>query len=70
MRFTTKCDVGYTRHIECVRRLPMDNVRDPRQHINEEPRDDFMDTAMGFAGMFGFMFVVFAAAVIVKFIIS
>jgi hypothetical protein len=48
----------------------MENVRDPRLHINEEPRDDFMDTAIGFAGMFGFMFVVFTIAVVVKFIIS
>jgi hypothetical protein len=48
----------------------MENIRDPRHHINEEPRDDFMDTAMGFAGMFGFMFVVFAAAVIIKAIVS
>lgn len=48
----------------------MENVRDPRQHINEEPRDDLMDTAMGFAGMFGFMFVVFTVAVVVKFIIT
>jgi hypothetical protein len=46
------------------------DVNDPRHHVNEEPRDDFFDTAMGFAGMFGFMFVVFAIAVIVKFIIS
>lgn len=48
----------------------MENIRDPRQHVNEEPRDDFLDTAMGFAAMFGFMVVVFAAAVIVKFIID
>ncbi|MBW5447307.1 YqzM family protein [Cohnella sp. CFH 77786] len=48
----------------------MDNVRDPRLHVNEEPRDDFQDTAMGFTVMFGFMVVVFAAAVIVKAIIS
>ena len=48
----------------------MENVRDPRQHINEEPRDDFMDTAIGFGAMFGFMFVVFAAAVVIKFFIS
>ncbi|XID95762.1 YqzM family protein [Paenibacillaceae bacterium WGS1546] len=48
----------------------MENVRDPRQHINEEPRDDLMDTAFGFIAMFGFMFVVFTVAVVVKFIIS
>lgn len=48
----------------------MQNVTDPRQHINEEPRNDFADVATGFAGMFGFMVVVFTAAVVVKFIIS
>lgn len=48
----------------------MENVRDPRQHINEEPRDDLMDTAIGFGAMFGFMFVVFTVAVVVKFIIT
>jgi hypothetical protein len=48
----------------------MENVRDPRLHINEEPRDDFFDVAIGFGAMFGFMLVVFAVAVIVKFIIT
>lgn len=48
----------------------MENVRDPRQHINEEPRDDLMDTAIGFGVMFGFMAVVFIAAVVIKFVIS
>jgi len=48
----------------------MDKVIDPRQHVNEEPRDDLQDTVMGFGVMFGFMFVVFAIAVIVKFIID
>lgn len=48
----------------------MENVRDPRQHFNEEPRDDLMDTALGFGVMFGFMFVVFTIAVVVKFLIS
>ncbi len=48
----------------------MANVTDPRQHINEEPRDDLFDVAAGFLAMFGFMFVVFTVAVVVKFIIS
>ncbi|HIW34685.1 MAG TPA: YqzM family protein [Candidatus Paenibacillus intestinavium] len=48
----------------------MENVSDPRQHINEEPRDDLKDVIVGFGGMLGFMVVVFAAAVIVKFFIS
>jgi hypothetical protein len=45
----------------------MDNVQDPRQHVNEEPRNDFADTAAGFAAMFGFMFVVFVIAVLIKY---
>jgi len=68
--FTTKSVVGYTVVIDIVRRLPMENARDPRLHINEEPRDDLMDTALGFGAMFGFMFVVFTVAVVVKFLIS
>ncbi|MFC5405583.1 YqzM family protein [Cohnella soli] len=48
----------------------MENARDPRQHINEEPRDDFQDVAVGFGAMFGFMFIVFLVAVVVKFNIS
>ncbi|MDQ6419895.1 YqzM family protein [Paenibacillus sp. LHD-117] len=48
----------------------MENVRDPREHVNEEPRDDLMDVVFGFGGMLGFMTIAFAVAVIVKFIIS
>lgn len=44
----------------------MENVRDPRLHVNEEPRDDLKDVMVGFGVMLGFMTVVFAAAVIVK----
>jgi hypothetical protein len=48
----------------------MENVRDPREHYNEEPRHDLMDVVFGFGGMLIFMTVVFAVAVIVKFLIS
>ena len=48
----------------------MENVRDPREHLNQEPRDDLFDVAMGFGGFFGIMFVIFAVAVIIKFAIS
>lgn len=44
----------------------MENIRDPRLHVNEEPRDDLKDVIVGFGAMLGFMTVVFAAAVIVK----
>ncbi|MGG1312170.1 MULTISPECIES: YqzM family protein [Cohnella] len=46
------------------------NVQDPRLHVNEEPRNDLHDLVVGFSGMFGFMFVVFTIAVVVKYIIS
>ncbi len=48
----------------------MENIQDPRLHVNEEPRNDFNDVAMGFAGMFAFMVVVFLAAVVLKAFIS
>ncbi|WP_148505262.1 YqzM family protein [Paenibacillus beijingensis] len=46
------------------------NVRDPREHVNEEPRDDLGDLMMGAVGMSAFMIIVFAAAVVIKYLIS
>ncbi|WP_168122976.1 YqzM family protein [Paenibacillus sp. HB172176] len=48
----------------------MENVRDPREHLNEEPRDDLMDVMFGFGGMLGFMTLVFVIAVVVKLLID
>ena len=48
----------------------MEKTHDPRQHFNEEPRDDFKDLLVGFGGMAGFMVVIFLVAIIVKAIIS
>lgn len=45
-------------------------VRDPREHVNEEPRNDLGDLMAGFFGMTGFMTVVFFGMVIIKFIMS
>lgn len=36
----------------------------PEMHVNEEPRNDFIDVAVGFAGMFGFVVVVTILATI------
>lgn len=36
----------------------MENRNHPELHINEEPRNDFLDTGIGFAGMFIFMLIV------------
>lgn len=38
--------------------MEMEKTNHPELHINEEPSNDFMDTAIGFAGMFTFMLVV------------
>lgn len=46
------------------------HFNDPREHVNEEPRDDFKDLMVGFGGMFVFMAILFFAMVIIKFIVS
>lgn len=43
----------------------MEDFRSPEEHWNEEPRNDFMDTAIGFAGMFIFIMVVSIIATLV-----
>jgi len=45
-------------------------VRDPRDHVNEEPRNDLGDLLNGFFGMATLMTVIFFGMVIVKFIFS
>ncbi|MEC0093029.1 MULTISPECIES: YqzM family protein [Paenibacillus] len=45
-------------------------LNDPREHVNEEPRDDFGDLMLGFGGMFLFLAVLFFGMVIIKFIVS
>lgn len=44
----------------------MENIQNPELHVNEEPRNDFMDVATGFAAMFTFMAVVFIVACVIK----
>jgi hypothetical protein len=46
------------------------NIRmtDPREHVNEEPRNDFFDLIMGVVGMGGLMTVIFFGMVIFKFL--
>jgi hypothetical protein len=40
-----------------LRRVTMSELNHPEEHVMEEPSNDFMDTAIGFAGMFGFLFL-------------
>ncbi|GAA0397867.1 YqzM family protein [Paenibacillus motobuensis] len=46
------------------------HVNDPRQHINEEPRNDLFDLMNGFFGMLTLMAIIFFGMVILKFIAS
>ncbi|MEI0737848.1 YqzM family protein [Paenibacillus sp. JTLBN-2024] len=46
------------------------HANDPREHVNEEPRNDLMDLMNGFGGMALFMTLIFAIMVIIKFVIS
>jgi hypothetical protein len=40
--------------------------QNPELHINEEPRNDFLDTAVGFAVTFGFFTVVTIIATVLS----
>ena len=44
----------------------MENIQNPEQHVNEEPRNDFSDVATGFAAMFTFMAVAFIVMCVIK----
>ncbi|GAA0136586.1 hypothetical protein YSY43_34270 [Paenibacillus sp. YSY-4.3] len=46
------------------------HVNDPREHINEEPRNDLFDLMNGFFGMLTVMAVIFFGMVIFKFLAS
>jgi hypothetical protein len=44
----------------------MSEYNHPEQHVIEEPSNDFMDTAIGFAGMFGFLFLMGIVATVIS----
>ncbi|MDQ1912130.1 YqzM family protein [Paenibacillus sp. GD4] len=41
-------------------------MNDPRQHIIEEPSNDFIDTALGFGVFFGVLLLIAVAATVVQ----
>lgn len=41
-------------------------MSDPRQHVNEEPRNDFLDVATGFGVTFGIFFLIAIVATIIQ----
>ncbi len=48
----------------------MSEVNHPEAHVNEEPRNDFMDVGVGFGVTFGIMLVVSTAAAVISFLMS
>lgn len=48
----------------------MQQPNQPEQHVNEEPRNDFSDTLMGFSVSFGIFFLIALFATILKLVIS
>ena len=44
----------------------MNEPYNPELHINEEPRNDFLDLMIGFGGMFGFMFLIGIIATVIE----
>lgn len=48
----------------------MSNPKHPELHVNEEPRNDFMDTGLAFGGFFGFLFLMAIVATVIKLMTS
>ena len=44
----------------------MSEVKHPEVHVNEEPRNDFLDTAVGFGFMFGICFLIAVVATVIS----
>ena len=43
----------------------MSELNHPEEHLMEEPSNDFLDTMLGFAGMFGFLFLMSIVATVI-----
>lgn len=43
----------------------MSDTNHPEHHVNEEPRNDFMDTGLAFAGFFGFLMLISIIATLI-----
>ncbi|GKS14558.1 YqzM family protein [Paenibacillus chitinolyticus] len=48
----------------------MSDPKHPELHLNEEPRNDFMDVALGFGGFFAVLMIIFIIGVIIKLVIG
>jgi hypothetical protein len=41
-------------------------MNDPREHYNEEPRNDLIDVGIGFMGMFGLLLLIATVATVIE----
>jgi hypothetical protein len=48
---------------------PMNDPKHPELHINEEPSNDFMDTAIGFGAFFAFLLLIGVVATVISLMI-
>lgn len=48
----------------------MNEAHHPELHVNEEPRNDFLDVAVGFAATFGFFLVIAIVATVLTIFID
>ncbi|MBP1992001.1 YqzM family protein [Paenibacillus eucommiae] len=44
----------------------MSDPKHPELHVNEEPRNDFLDAAIGFGAFFGFLLLMGVVATVIK----
>jgi hypothetical protein len=44
----------------------MKETQHPEHHVNEEPRNDFIDTGVAFGGFFGVLLLMGVVATIIK----
>jgi hypothetical protein len=51
---------------EVRKEVPHMSEHHPEQHVYEEERNDFMDVAMGFGGMFGVLFLISVVATVIS----
>jgi hypothetical protein len=62
--FTIVPYIRYTSVEHCVKGdLTMN---DPRQHTNEEPRNDLIDVGIGFVGMFVLLLLIAGTATVIE----
>jgi hypothetical protein len=47
----------------------MNETKHPELHVNEEPRNDFMDTAIGFGAFFIFLLLMGVVATVITLLV-